>query len=98
MRTLGSPSDANKDALILATAELEGLPVVTMETKPRNRRRMATWYPAVRLLGLEDLRALARGGRMTKTPVLGDRSDADGHRAITTLALANLLRDRIPDV
>ena len=58
---VGESLRRNKDALILATAELEGLPVVTMETKPRNRRRMATWYPAVRLLGLEDLLALARG-------------------------------------
>lgn len=52
-----------KDALILATAEAEGLPVVTCESKARNLRRFRTWFPAVDMLGLEDLRELARGSQ-----------------------------------
>ena len=59
---VGSSQRRAKDALILATAEAEGLPVVTCESKARNLRRFRAWFPTVDLLGLEDLRELARGG------------------------------------
>lgn len=49
-----------KDALILATADAEGLPLVTMERKSRNLRRFRAAFPSVELLGVDDLRRAAQ--------------------------------------
>lgn len=46
-----------KDALILATAERERIPLVTMESKPRKLRRARRYFPAVELWSIEDFRA-----------------------------------------
>jgi hypothetical protein len=46
---VGSDNRRAKDALILLTAARQGIPVVTMESKPRKVRRMEHYFPEVEL-------------------------------------------------
>jgi hypothetical protein len=53
---VGSDHRRAKDALILATAEREGIPVVTMESKRRKLSRATAHFPDVELWSIQRFR------------------------------------------
>jgi len=52
---VGRSTRRSRDALLLATAEREGLVFVTQEVKPRNLARMRAHFPAVEIIGVDDV-------------------------------------------
>jgi hypothetical protein len=57
---VGDVPRRSMDALILGTAQAEGVPLVTAERKPRSLSRMRKYFPTVELLTPDDLRSAAR--------------------------------------